>query len=93
MNTEHKEKVKRWKIAIQHYDFDVQHVEGKYNVEADALSRLVPIPIKDTEIHTLIQTDTIEKTSKIDPRICTKTSNEHTEPSKFMEVFNVRYAY
>ena len=69
MNTEHKEKVKRWKIAIQHYDFDVQHVEGKYNVEADALSRLVPISIKDTEIHTLIQTDTIKKTSTLDPYV------------------------
>jgi len=77
MNTEHKEKVKRWKIAIQHYDFDVQHVKGKYNVEADALSRLVPIPTKDNEINTLIQTDTIKKTSSIDPKIYENIKRAH----------------
>ena len=40
MNTDHKDKVKRWKIAIQHFNFDVLHIEGKQNIEADALSRL-----------------------------------------------------
>ena len=77
MNTEHKEKVKRWKIAIQHYDFDVQHVKGKYNVEADALSRLVPIPTKDNEINTLIQTDTIKKTFSLDPKIYENIKRAH----------------
>ena len=62
MNTDHKEKVKRWKIAIQHYDFDVQHIKGKFNVEADALSRLVSTPEKSAnEIHVLEQTETIKK--------------------------------
>ena len=46
MNTDHKDKVKRWKIAIQHFNFDVLHIEGKQNIEADALSRLVPFPTK-----------------------------------------------
>ena len=48
MNTDHKDKVKRWKIAIQHFNFDVLHIDGKDNVEADALSRLVPFPSKET---------------------------------------------
>ena len=62
MNTDHKEKVKRWKIAIQHYDFDVQHIKGKYNVEADALSRLVLTSEKsETEVHVLEQSETIHK--------------------------------
>ena len=26
MNTQHKDKVKRWKIAIQHFNFDVLHI-------------------------------------------------------------------
>ena len=47
MNTDHKDKVKRWKIAIQHFNFDVLHIDGKDNIEADALSRLVPFPSKD----------------------------------------------
>ena len=62
MNTDHKEKVKRWKIAIEHYDFDVQHIKGKYNVEADAFSRVVPTPEKSAnEVHVLEQAETIPK--------------------------------
>ena len=44
MDTEHKEKVRRWKIAIQYYEFDVCHIEGKLNIEADALSRSILFP-------------------------------------------------
>jgi hypothetical protein len=59
MNVDHKEKVKRWKLAIQHFDFDVEHISGKLNKEADALSRLVPRPEK-TELHVLEQTETVQ---------------------------------
>ena len=68
MNAEHKEKVKRWKIAIQHYNFDVQHILGKYNVEADTLSRLVPLPERNAEVHALEQTDTVRKTKSLNPK-------------------------
>jgi hypothetical protein len=54
MNVDHKEKVKRWKLAIQHFDFDVENISGKLNKEVDALSRLVPLPEKtNTELHVL----------------------------------------
>ena len=33
-------KVKRWKLLIQEYNFDIVHVPGKYNTVADLLSRL-----------------------------------------------------
>ena len=33
-------KVYRWKLAVQGYDFDVEHVPGKENIVADVLSRL-----------------------------------------------------
>ena len=71
MNTEHEEKIKRWKIAIQHYDFIVQYIKGIDNVEADALSRLVPLE-HDAEMHVLVQNDTIEAISKLDPTIYQK---------------------
>ena len=41
MNEEMNAKVKRWKLAIQHFDFDIEHVPGKDNPVADAFSRLV----------------------------------------------------
>lgn len=44
LNTDHREKVKRWKLAIQEYDFKIEHIPGKENIEADAFSRLVPFP-------------------------------------------------
>ena len=47
LNASHREKVKRWKIAIQHYDFQVLHIPGVDNIEADAFSRLIKRPTKD----------------------------------------------
>ena len=52
--------MKRWKIAIQQYDFDVEHISGKDNIEADALSRLTPLPEKIvSELNILEQTNTV----------------------------------
>jgi hypothetical protein len=48
LNTSHREKVKRWKIAIQHYDFKTLHIPGVENIEADAFSRLIKRPTKDS---------------------------------------------
>ena len=65
MNTDHKDKVKRWKIAIQHFNFDVLHIDGKDNVEADALSRLVPFPFKEIPSLNL---NNLEQSEMIEPR-------------------------
>lgn len=35
-------KVYRWKLAVQAFDFDIEHVPGKDNIVADVLSRLCP---------------------------------------------------
>ena len=75
MNTEHKDKVKRWKIAIQHFNFDVLHIEGKQNIEADTLSRLVPFPSKqDTQmtLNNLEQTNIIENCGYLSTKIFKK---------------------
>jgi len=41
-------KVVRWKLAIQEFNFRVQHIAGPENVAADALSRLVEkVPLED----------------------------------------------
>ncbi len=35
------EKVLRWRLYIQTFDFDIEHIAGEENVVADLLSRLV----------------------------------------------------
>jgi hypothetical protein len=44
INTDFREKVKRWKLAIQHFDFDIEYIKGEANIEADGFSRLCPLP-------------------------------------------------
>jgi hypothetical protein len=44
INTDFREKVKRWKLAIQHFDFDIEYIKGEDNIEADGFSRLCPLP-------------------------------------------------
>lgn len=43
INMEGSPKVKRWKLAIQEYDFDIEHIAGVDNIAADAFSRLCPL--------------------------------------------------
>ncbi len=50
LNVPTSNKVFRWKLAIQEYDFDVQHIAGVTNIVADSFSRLVEatkVPIGD----------------------------------------------
>ena len=42
-------KVFRWKLRVQSYDFDIEHIPGQENVVADCLSRLCPIEGATTE--------------------------------------------
>ena len=45
MNAENKsQKVQRWKLSCQEFDFKVEHIPGEVNIEADGFSRLVEIP-------------------------------------------------
>jgi phage FluMu gp28-like protein len=40
LNGQPSQKVTRWKLAIQEYDFDIEHTSGRDNVVADTWSRL-----------------------------------------------------
>ena len=80
MNVDHKDKVKRWKIAIQHFNFDVLHIEGEKNVEADALSRLVPFPTKQDQpmkLNNLEQRNIIERHEYLSKKIFKKIQQAH----------------
>ena len=85
MNVDHKEKVKRWKIAIQQYDFDVQHIKGTLNIEADWLSRLVPMPTDDS-----LNDEHVKSNRKIDDEYINTTSviNHKFVPNNYGCIFN-----
>ena len=44
IDNETSQKVKRWKLTIQGFDFDIVHIAGRLNEIADGFSRLLPIP-------------------------------------------------
>lgn len=55
LNTDPRDKVQRWRLAIQYFDFDVEHIEGKLNIVADGLSRLCQeVDNEVTSIHEII---------------------------------------
>ena len=54
----------RWKLAIQHFDFDVQHIKGVDNIEADAFSRLVHLPTKEEETLELKDMEVVPDTNE-----------------------------
>ena len=53
INYGNSQKILRWKMQIQEYDFEIEHVAGEENIIADAFSRLLEAKGKD-EIHELM---------------------------------------
>ena len=43
INVRGSQKVERWKMALQEYDFDIEHLDGVTNIVADGFSRLCAI--------------------------------------------------
>jgi transposase InsO family protein len=61
------EKVNRWKLKIQHYDFDIEYIPGEENIVADGFSRLIP---NDKEY--LNQLDEFEQLCLLDKFVLTR---------------------
>lgn len=72
INLENSGKVRRWKIEIQDFDFDIEHVEGKQNGTSDGLSRLIDIIEPTSE-----ELNVLTEEYKI-PQINTKSYHVHT---------------
>jgi len=64
INLDFKGRVKRWKLAIQEFDFDVYHIAGIDNEVADAFSRMVPIDNPSSEdvlvVEELMELDNVD---------------------------------
>ena len=50
-------KVRRWKLLIQEYDFDIEYIPGPQNIIADAFSRL--LTVEDAHVVCLMEEFTI----------------------------------
>ena len=71
----------RWNIALQQFNFKVQHIPGKDNFVADQFSRLVPsIPY--------LQASKVE----VDTYICQMTSEACTPPEHAREILSRAYS-
>jgi len=66
INTDFREKVKRWKLAIQHFDFDLEYIKGEENIEADGFSRLCPMPTITEDVEYL---NVLEERENSTPRL------------------------
>ena len=54
MNQHTSPKVQRWKLAVQEYDFVIEHIKGTDNVVADSLSRFCPYPVDTPQSEELL---------------------------------------
>ena len=61
INQEGSAKVRRWKLAIQEYNFDIEHIAGEKNVVADAFSRLCAHTYEDEDLLCLLDNFHIPK--------------------------------
>ena len=49
INEAQSQKVMRWKIAIQEYMFDIEHIPGVKNMVVDDFSRFCAFPARDSD--------------------------------------------
>jgi len=53
---------RRWKLSIQEFDFDIEHIPGQLNVLADAFSSLIPVEeMMDSKALCLLEEFTIRR--------------------------------
>jgi transposase InsO family protein len=69
-------KVIRWKLAIQEFDYEIEHIDGVKNVVADAFSRMCPVSDKSEYLHAFEEYDHTKQSllmSKLQENDCTCT--------------------
>jgi transposase InsO family protein len=65
----------RWKLMIQEYDFDIEHVAGEDNFVADAFSRLVAMPEDPAIAEVLAHTNVLKQVPLEKHKILCKVHN------------------
>jgi transposase InsO family protein len=67
MNMKASDKVLRWKLDIQQFDFDVEHIPGPDNIVADLYSRLCSVQTSDYDTNTVEDEQFEEIRKQIEP--------------------------
>jgi hypothetical protein len=73
-------KVYRWKLSIQGFDFDIEHIAGKDNIVADVMSRLCPMmEYSPEQVNNLFEghEEILLENGRLDPEIYEKISRYH----------------
>jgi hypothetical protein len=72
-------KVTRWKLAIQEYDFQIEHIPGKHNMVADQMSRLCAGHKDEVRLKAKDVAFCLSVICACDVRRCTDTTASPTE--------------
>lgn len=78
LNNSANEKVNRWKIKIQHYNFDIEYIPGPDNFVADAFSRLVSFDSPNVKNLDEQEQLCLLDEFKLEPSIYKKISSVHS---------------
>jgi hypothetical protein len=87
LNNDKNEKVRRWKVAIQEFNFNITHIAGEENVVADYLSRLpsmeassrTSVDDKNYGRLMMMRSGTVPSEDEIPPEIHTILSSVHND--------------
>ena len=87
MNMKASDKVLRWKLDIQQFDFDVEHIPGPDNIVADLYSRLCSVTTNDYSI----DKDNVDDEEKFLENIREKMETSEQRPSSFLAALHNRF--
>jgi hypothetical protein len=90
LNQEGSAKVRRWKLAIMEYNFDIEHIPGEENVAADAFSRLCEREFNPAELNLAEEEEEIPQVAKRKIRQVHNTIAGHHGVEKTLQKLNER---
>jgi transposase InsO family protein len=79
LNNDTNPRVRRWKLAIQEFDFDIEYLQGEANIAADSLSRMPEERSEPMTTSTLMNLTTADDTTSMNDTQEKDTNDKITE--------------